>query len=220
MLTRATSGPLAIALLLAIAVTLGGATPRAEAACIFTATHLGQTYYGMAAPVPDDDIGRVSGRATIPPCNDTPLSGTVETETVVSVRRVHGIAPRFAVVIAPGGSIGSTLLVAEGDPCSRSTSPGLLECLRERTRRLVEGPSLIAPTSAAAGALIPLAVRVRDPALRRASVFGVEARLQRLTARRWISVFHLSHPLPGDAAPPEPVAVGTPGVAGQRVGQV
>lgn len=209
---------LVVGLLLAAALTGAAAPPRAEASCIFTLTHLDQTYFGVGAPLARDDVGRRAGRATIPACNDTPGSGVVEVGTTVAVSRVRGVAPRFAVVITPGGSIGSPLAVAEGDPCLRSTGPTILECLRERTRRLLEGPSLIAPTSAVAGAVIPLALKVRDPALRRTTIVGVEARLQRLVDRRWRSVFHLFHPLPDDARPPEPIAVGTPGVGWPFIG--
>jgi len=210
---------LVVGLLLAAALTRATTPPRAEALCIFTLTHLDQTYFGVGAPLPRDDVGRRAGRATIPACNDTPGSGVVEVGTTVAVSRVRGVAPRFAVVLSPGGSSGTQMAVAEADPCLRSpTAERILECLRERTRRLVEGPSLIGPTSAAAGSVIRLAVHVADPALRRETIFGVEARLQRLVGRRWRSVFHLSYPLPDDAPPPEPIAVGTPGVGWRLIG--
>ncbi len=201
----------------AAALAAGVASPqRASASCILSATHLGQPYLGAGA-LRADDVGDRAGRATIPACNDTPGAGPVEPATTATVRRVRLVAPRFAMAL-PNVSGSSELMIADGIPCGRPTTARVLACLRERTTRLLEGPSLIAPPSARAGAVIRLGVHVRDPALRRLTVFGIEARLQRLTGRRWQSVFHLQFPLPADAPPPEPVAVGTPGYGWVSIG--
>ncbi len=182
---------------------------RAAAACLLSVTYLGAPYID-SGPIPRSEIGAAAGRGTLPPCNDTPGFDDGGVATPVTVRRVTGVAPRFAVALT-GNSRTSQLLMADGIPCRRIAVAGTLACLRGRSTRLREGPSLIAPLSAAAGSVIRLGVRVRDPRLRRGTTFGVESVLQRREGARWRSVFHLVHPLAGEP-PPDPVAVGTPGI--------
>lgn len=206
---------------LAAAACTGLATPqRAAAICLSTVTFGGAGYVGATLPDPGV-VGPRVGPGTIPGCNDVvtdpPLP--IEAPHVVTLHRVTGVAPRFAV--ATSGT-GGTLFVAGGawGCVTSSTDDTLVACLRARTRRYVAGPSLIAPPSARAGEVIGLAVHVRDPAGQRRAVFGLDALLQgKGDDGSWHSLYHLISAI-GTGDPPAPVAVGAPGLAIPAIGLV
>lgn len=193
----------------AILVLAGGRPQRASASCVSSVTYLGASYLGVDALAPADVAGRV-GPGSLPACDDvvTIPPRPPEPPTAVAVHRVRGVAPRLAVAVASGGQ--AVLYVPEGVGCRSATTDALLACLRRRTARLVEGPSLIAPPSARAGDVVGLAVHVRSPALRRTLVFGIDALLQESDGVGWRSLYHLVHPSPGSADPPAPVVVAGP----------
>lgn len=100
------------------------------------------------------------------------------------------------------------LMVLFEGPCRIGTADRALACLRRETTRLVKGPSLIAPPSAEAGAVIRVAVNVRDPRLRKNGVTGLDTLLQARVNGRWRSLFHVPHPLPDAERVPDPVRWG------------
>lgn len=200
-------------LALVVAAVAGLVVPRtASASCVLSATYLGVSY-GGGGTLAGADVGAPAGPGTLPGCNDviTIPPRPPEPSTRVTLRRVTGVAPRFAVALRQGDPV---LLMPFTSPCIRSTTlDAQLACLRARTRRYLTGPSLIAPPSARAGEVIGLAVRVADPARRGRPSFGLDALLQRKSDDgSWRSLFHLTSAI-GGGDPPAPVAVGDPGFA-------
>jgi len=201
--------PPAAAVLAAAALTAPAASPApASAACLLSATYLGPPYVGVGSLAPAD-VGSPLGGGIVPACNDTPGSGIELKPSRVVLHRVRGVAPRLAVAMPGGGE--PFLLVADSGPCPPAAPAEVLACLRRESSGLASGPSLIAPPSARAGAVIPLTVRVRDPRLRANAVSAQDALLQRRgDGGRWVSTHHLLYPLPGERVPaPVPVG-GTP----------
>lgn len=138
----------------------------------------GAPYVGSVLDDPAD-VGGPVGPGTIPACDDVvvfpPGPQPPTPPAVVTVHRVKGVAPRFAVA-TPGRD--GTLMVAAASPCNTRAAEVVVDCLRARTRRYLTGPSLIAPPSARAGEVIGLAVRVQDPEQRSRPSFGLDALLR------------------------------------------
>lgn len=199
----------------AAAALAGAAAPApADAQCILTATYLGAAYVGHGT-VPADEIAGRAGRGSIPGCDDVVVVPPLppEPSRTVTVRRLRGIAPRFAV------AQGENLLVAASSPCVAGTPASDLACLRRLTTRLITGPSLVAPPSARPGAVVRLAVHVQDAARRKEVTYGLDALLQARVEGRWTSLFHLVAAI-GGGDPPAAVAVGGPGVAIPAIGVI
>lgn len=196
-------------------------TPHgASAACIASVTYQGVPYLGSVMPQ-DAVVGGPVGPGVVPACNDVitfpPSPAPPETPTVVRLHRVTGVAPRFAVA-TPG--TGGTLYMPVTSPCRSRSTEAVIACLRTRTQRYVAGPSLIAPPSAPAGAVIGLGIRVEDAARRGQPTSGLDALLQqRDPGGAWRSLFHLTAAI-GGGDPPAPVAVGAPGFAVPAIGVI
>jgi hypothetical protein len=195
----------------------GTAGSPAGASCIPTVTYLGAPFHG-AVEVGPAQVGGPVGPGTIPACNDTVPALGAAAPTPVTVHRVRGVAPRLGVALPTAAGPTMLMVLAEG-PCPMAPAARALACLRRETRRMVEGPSLIAPPSARAGDVVQVGVRVRDPRSRRHAITGLETLLQRRVNGRWTSIFHMQHPLPefGQGVP-APVAVGTRGYGVPLIG--
>ncbi|MGE3235617.1 MAG: hypothetical protein AB7O78_18075, partial [Thermoleophilia bacterium] len=86
-------------------------------------------------------------------------------DATVPLRRIAGVAPRFAVGMRLGAGDVAPML-RDGVACGRPTVAATLSCLRATTARFLRGPALIAPLSAPAGGTIRVALRLpgRAPA--------------------------------------------------------
>ncbi len=154
------------------AAALPASLPRhgeADAACIATVISNGAPFYGTAGELDAADVGGRAGTGIVPGCNDVIVIGPgappPEPDTTVRLRRITGVAPRFAVATRFGG--GAFLaMVRDGVPCTGLAPDAVLACLRATTRRFLRGPALIAPIGAPAGGTIRVAVRLpgRPPA--------------------------------------------------------
>lgn len=206
---------------MAAAAVVALATPHgASAACIASVTYQGVPYLGSVMPEGGVGGGPV-GPGVVPACNDViifpPSPGPPELPTVVRLHRVPGVAPRFAVA-TPG--TGGALYMPATSPCRTRSIETVVSCLRQRTQRYVSGPSLIAPPSARAGAVIGLGIRVEDAARRGQPTSGLDALLQqRDPGGAWRSLFHLTAAI-GGGDPPAPVAVGAHGFAVPAIGVI
>lgn len=197
--------------------TLGTAAAPAGASCVASVTYLGAPFVAVGQIDAAEVAGRV-GPGAIPACNDTIPSLGAGEPTPVTVHRVRGVAPRLGVAVRSSSDRASLMVLLAG-PCPIGSAERALACLRRETWRLVQGPSLVAPVSAEAGAAIRIAVNVREPRLRRSGVTGLETRFQARVNGRWRSIFYLQHPLPDFGGRlPDPVPVGTPGYAVRLIG--
>ncbi|MDX6554185.1 MAG: hypothetical protein QOD86_380 [Miltoncostaeaceae bacterium] len=204
--TRSVAIPGAV-VVAALVAWVGSADPRAEASCIQSVTYLGAPFYGVGR-TGAADVGARVGVGTIPACNDVVYPpGTPkppeEQPASVTVHRVRGVAPRLGVALPEANGRAGLMVLAEG-PCPLGPVERALACLRRETRRLVQGPSLIAPPSAQAGQVILLTVRIRDRRLRRSAVHGLDSYFQRRVDGRWRSLFQMQHPIDDSADPPDP----------------
>jgi hypothetical protein len=204
----------AILALGAAGVAMLAGTSVAPASCISNVTYLGAPFFGVSR-IDAAEVAGPAGPGTIPVCNDVvfpdaPFPTVEKQPTPVTVHRIRGVAPRLGVAMPPSNGRTNLMVLFEG-PCRIGTADRALACLRRETTRLVKGPSLIAPASAEAGAVIRVAVNVRDPRLRKNGVTGLDTLLQARVNGRWRSIFHVPHPLPDAERVPDPVAVGTPG---------
>lgn len=192
-----------------------GQTAR-EQSCVSTATFMGVPHIGVGG-LPAQDTGHAAGLGVIPGCNDVVSfpPAPPSPDQVVAFFRVRGVAPRFAVT----DEAGSVLFIPETSPCLQSAAGRrIVPCLQDRTRRYVRGPSLIAPPSAPAGAMITVGVHVRDPRLRRRVAYGLDAVLLRPEGDGWRAVYRLAWPVSSGAptAAPfgEPFSVPAIGLVG------
>ena len=200
--------PLALLVLgVAFAIWAWAALAPSGGACILTATYLDAPFVG-AGLLPAAEVAGPVGPGTLPACDDTPGGGPVETPTTVTLHRVRGVAPRLGVAL-PSTSGRASLLALSESPCVARPAARVLECLRRETKRLVRGPSLVAPPSAQMGQVIRLSIRIRDPRLRASAVHGLDSLFQRKVDGRWRSLFQLQHPLPDATRVPDPLPVGS-----------
>ena len=142
---------------------------QADAQCIAVVYSNGAPFYGYAADLGAADLGGRAGTGTVPGCNDVVVIGAPapppEPDTTVRLRRIAGVAPRFAVANPYGGPYRP--MIRDGVPCARPTVGATLACLRATTKRFLRGPSLIAPLSAPPGGTIRVALRLPGRAPRR-----------------------------------------------------
>jgi len=136
----------------------GGGT--ADAACALFVSHRGAPYLGAAGELRPADVAGRAGAGIVPGCNDVvgPGAPPPAPDTTVPLRRIAGVAPRFAVAMRLGG--GFTPMIRQGVPCARATAAATLACLRATTARFLRGPSLIAPLSAPSGGTVRVALRL------------------------------------------------------------
>lgn len=138
----------------ATAASFTGTVASAQAVCAPHVSYLGMTYLGQAR-LPASDVGPAVGTGSVPDCQDLFINGQKpppKPPTPVTVNKVVGVAPRFAVYQ------GSWMLVGPLTECGRSAQ--VLTCLRDATTRFERGPSLAGPVQIATGSVARFEVRV------------------------------------------------------------
>ncbi|HMN98216.1 MAG TPA: hypothetical protein PKD59_02270 [Miltoncostaeaceae bacterium] len=124
-------------------------------------SHRGAPFLGAAGELRPADLAGRAGAGIVPGCDDVvgPGAPPPVPDTTVTLRRIAGVAPRFAVAMRLGGGDVAPM-IRDGVTCARPTVGATLACLRATTARFLRGPSLIAPLSAPAGGTIRVALRL------------------------------------------------------------